>query len=234
MSFPAPFTPVPLTLAGRTVPDSADLVIAYLEGRDGIGTANRIADYDFAALVGRNDFLRGLSPRITQGTIDSANNLMAQFHRTFAGDPLTDWFAPQEVTAPWDVITSGHTFTGADPAECGGQYDDICEIWSHFIPVSRTGRKNGIGETQVNKVLHQLFPNLIPIFDKRLNDCTSPSRRNFAPSSARHVSAIVQTIRGTATASGGSQCDRICWQSHRRPLRKYDDRLRHAPAEIAC
>jgi hypothetical protein len=165
------FTPVTITLAGRTVADAADSVIAYLEGRGGTGTANRIADYDYAALVQRNDFAQRLShTRITRATIASADNLMAQFHRTYAGNPLTDWFAPQEATAPWEVITAAHTFIGADPNNCDGHYDDVCVLWNHFIPVTQIGRKIGIGETQVNKVLHQIFPNLIPIFDRKLND----------------------------------------------------------------
>jgi hypothetical protein len=165
MTVVTPFTPVPITIAGRPVGDAADSVISYLEGRNH-RTSKRIFDYDFAALERREAFRGALSARrITVGSIDSANRLRGRLRRS----QLTDWYERQEETANWGSVTRSHTFVEADPNVCGGIYDDMCEIWYNFLPMYALGHKAfSVGATQVNKVLHQVLPNLLPIFDEKL------------------------------------------------------------------
>jgi hypothetical protein len=55
-------------------------------------------------------------------------------------------------------------FINADPSIPGGEYDDMSSVWFHFFD----GHPKGIGAVQVNKVLHQIFPGLFPLFDDRL------------------------------------------------------------------
>jgi hypothetical protein len=64
-----------MTIAGRSVEDTADFVITYLEGRN-FGTSQRILDYDFAAFERRENLVRGASVhRIAAQSIDSAKKL---------------------------------------------------------------------------------------------------------------------------------------------------------------
>ena len=81
-------------------------------------------------------------------------------------DIAYEWFKKQEPTAPWQQVTATTTFVGADPQTVGGSYDAMCALWYHFF----TGRPKGIGGTQVNKVLHQVLPELVVIYDTRLSD----------------------------------------------------------------
>ncbi len=160
-----PFTPVAIVIAGRSVNDAAGSVISYLDGA-GHGTSRRVLDYDFAALRRREDFSSGLSvSRISAGSIDSANRLRGRLRHS----QLADWYAPQEATSNWNSVTLSHTFVAADPSVCGDIYDDLCEIWYNFLPSYVLGHKAfNIGATQVNKILHQVLPSLIPIFDSKL------------------------------------------------------------------
>jgi hypothetical protein len=152
------------------VPDVAKSVIDYLEAPN---TKNRISDYDFAAHQRRLDFASGASKtRITRETIKSAQYLGAQFHRSLGKDEEAainiayEWFKKQEPTAPWQQVTAATTFVGADPLTVGGSYDAMCALWYHFF----TGRPKGIGGTQINKVLHQVLPELVVIYDTRLSN----------------------------------------------------------------
>ena len=161
------FTPVSIALAGRTIPDAADMVIRYLNGVAG----QRILDFDYEAKVRRDAFAAGTQrTRITRNTIVSAQNLMAQFHRTLkmseqaAITRAFEFFAAAEATAPWHLITPAHTFLEADPVVCGDKYDDLCEIWFHFRDLS----PRGIGAVQINKVLHQVMPDLVVVYDSVL------------------------------------------------------------------
>jgi len=165
------FTPVRITLAGRVIPDAADMVIAYLEGRTN-RTQERIYDFDYAAQRGRVAFLSGSNTRrITQKSIDSANKLRARMGYGYRGEgsPLSGGCEPREGLADWSRITPAHTFIAADPNHCGGIYDDYCAIWYNFFPPSAVGQRIGIGPAKVNKILHQLYPDLFPIFDGNLH-----------------------------------------------------------------
>jgi len=159
------FTPVTITLAGRIIPDAADEIIAYLEGRVK-RTSQRIQDYDYGAFLRRQAFGDGSSPhRITEGTITSANKLKGRL----AHSQLPDWYRPREEACNWDLVSTDQTFVTCDPSGCRGAYENVCAIWYNFQPLQVLGHKEfNVGGTQINKVLHQVLPDLIPIFDDKL------------------------------------------------------------------
>ena len=165
MVMPAGRVPIRIRIAGQVVQDAADEVIAYLEGRNH-GTQNRIQDFDHAAYLGR----LATPLTITKATINSANKLRAQMGRNYTGPgtPLTGWLQPQQLTTPWNILTTAHTFMNADPSVCGGIYDDFCAIWYNFYPMHVQGRRNGISTAKINKVLHQLVPDFFPIVDSKV------------------------------------------------------------------
>jgi hypothetical protein len=182
-----PHTPVPITLGSKVVPDIASSVIAYLESHN---THDRIFDFDYAAFQRRQDFATGISPtRITIETIRSAQKLMAQFHRSLGMNENTalqfafQWFQQQEATAPWHLIVPRVDFVGADPAVVGRDYDAMCELWFHFD----CGSPDGIGGTQINKVLHQIFPDLVVIYDSKLSDLYKGKRLGRGIKNARNA-----------------------------------------------
>jgi hypothetical protein len=159
------FTPVPVVIAGRLVSDAAGSVITYLDGARR-NTSQRVLDYDLAAWERRESFNSGLSTRrISRESIVSANRLRGRLRHS----QLVNWYEPQELTTRWDLVTPADTFVGADPKICGGTYDNLCAIWYNFRPTHVLGHAQFcVGATQVNKVLHQVLPNLVPIFDDKL------------------------------------------------------------------
>src|ERR1017187_9653398 len=167
-----------MTLANARIPDAADLILQYLESS---GTFSTIDYYDRAARNGRLFHLAAMSNAITQSTIDAANWIEAGFRRSYKGSPLKDWFHPQQLTAPWSRITPTRKFVDADPSIPGGEYDDLSAVWFHFF----TGCPSGISDTQINKVLHQVFPELIPLFDSRLQE----KYRKFMKAEATRIRA---------------------------------------------
>jgi len=180
------YTPVPITLGSKSVPDVAKSVIDYLEAP----TKNRISDYDYAAHQRRLDFASGASKtRITRETIKSAQCLSAEFERSLgmkeadAIDFAYEWFKKQEATAPWHLFPSPQEFVNADPLILDASYDALCELWYHFYD----GRPTGIGGTQINKVLHQVLPELVVIYDSKLSDLYKGKRLGREVKKARNA-----------------------------------------------
>lgn len=160
--FPTGYVATSVILAGTSIADAADQILAYIEAP---GTFSTLDYFDRAAHDGRFYHLLGESRQaITQSSIDAANWIGAQLTRSYVAGPPLDWFGPQELSAPWHLINPKRRFVDADPSIPGGEYDDLSRIWFHFY----NGTPKGIGPTQINKVLHQIYPNLFPIFDKRL------------------------------------------------------------------
>jgi len=160
MPVPVAYTKVPITLGAKFVPDVAAEVIAYL---DAPNTSGRIVDYDYAAWKRRQAFKDGAAPRITMGTIESADNLMAQWFR-LGGDYMNKaflYFDERQHDAPWELVPDDTTFIGADPVENWDVYENMSQLWYHF-------RDTNFGPARVNKVLHQVLPDLMPIFDSFL------------------------------------------------------------------
>ena len=226
MTLNPPIVPIPMVLGGKTIGDSAQTIINYFENTR---TRNTIQNFDYVAFINRKNFAAGLSPRITQSTITAANWLNAAFSRGFPGNPLTAWFAPQEATARWTLLTPAHTFMASDPNICNGFYDDMCEIWSHFVPVIATGKKIGIGETQVNKVLHQLYPDLFPIFDSKLNDLYQPFKTSCR--------SKVRAIRNRSCPDNRWNLDGFGWEPFRLDMLREQHKfaaLRQQVATLPC
>jgi len=233
MTTPA-YTPVSITLGSKHVPDVAKSIIDYLEAP----TKNRISDYDFAAHQRRLDFASGASDtRITLGTIQSADKLQAQFERNLPKyhPTVTDkataiafayqWFQQQEATAPWHLVAGLSDFVSADPLILGGSYDALCELWYHFYD----DRPKGIGGTQVNKVLHQVLPELVVIYDSKLSDLYEGEKLGGAVKKARIA---------TDKANKWNKKDSFAWEPLRRDMATLTatdiTNIRQGVAELPC
>jgi hypothetical protein len=222
------YTPVPITLGSKSVTDVAKSVIDYLEAP----TKNRISDYDFAAYQRRLNFASGASDtRITRETIKSAQYLSAEFDRSLgmkeedAIDFAYEWFKKQEATAPWQQVAASTTFVGADPRTVGRAYDAMCALWYHFF----TGRPTGIGGTQINKVLHQVLPELVVIYDTRLSELYE----------GMSFKAEVKKARNAQDETNKwNKKDRFSWEPLRRDMEKItpakEANIRQGVAELPC
>lgn len=200
------FTPVAITVAGRSVVDAAGEVIKYLEG----STKNRIYDFDFDAFKHRDNFARSLQEtRITSATISAAKRLRGRIALK-----QTEWFLRQEVNAPWADIRQGDSFLNADPSICNGSYDKICAVWYSFHSITQIGLKNGVGDTQINKVLHQILPSQVPIFDKKLKklyftgNYSGKAKAICADVTKKRIKIIA--LLHLLTVLFGNRCDKTC------------------------
>lgn len=222
------YIPVPITLGSKSVPDVAKSVIDYLEAP----TKNRISDYDFAAHQRRLDFASGASDtRITRETIKSAQHLMAQFDRSLgmkeedAIDFAYEWFKKQEATAPWHLFNSPQEFVNADPLILDASHDALCELWFHFGDDSPTG----IGGTQINKVLHQVLPELVVIYDDKLSDLYEGEKLGVAVKKARIAKG---------KTNKWNKKDRFSWEPLRRDMKTItpakEANIRQGVAELPC
>jgi hypothetical protein len=224
-------TSVTITIAGRTISDAADYVIAYLEGRTA-GTSQRIRDYDYDASLRRQAFAEGSSPfRITEGTIVSAIKLNGRL----AYRQLADWYRPREEAINWNLVPSDCTFVMSDPSECDGAYDNLCAAWFNFLPLHVLGHKEfGVGATQINKILHQVLPNLVPIFDRKLFDLYfSGDYRDEAIMASQEVAASRLAARCESRFADGFK-----WEPLRRDMERITrsdfNMIREQVAERPC
>ena len=223
------YTRVPITLGSKSVPDVAKSVIDYLKAPN---TKNRISDYDFAAHQRRLDFASGArGTRITRETIKSAQYLGAQFHRSLgmkeedAIDFAYEWFKKQEAKAPRHLFNSPQEFVNADPLILDASYDALCELWYHFD----NGSPTGIGGTQINKVLHQVLPELVVIYDDKLSDLYEGEKLGGAVKKAR--------IAKDKTNKWNEK-DSFAWEPLRRDMKTItpakEANIRQGVAELTC
>jgi hypothetical protein len=203
------FTPIAIEIAGIKIGDAAGEIIKYLESEN---TKDRVKDFDFAAYERRNNFSSGdATLRIDKGTITSAQFLFAQFERTLklakpAAEALAlEWFSTQERTAPWNSLATSDEFVRADPLVIDGLHDRMVRLWQHFSVDS----PKGIGPTQVNKVLHQVFPSLVPIYDGKLHQLYEGKRLGRAVKSARRLESPNNALTGK---------DKFSWEPLRRDM----------------
>jgi hypothetical protein len=214
----ANFTPVSMILAGVGFLDAAKTIIDYFEAKR---TWSTIEQYDFNAAVNRQSSAEGKSTRISQSTIDAANYIGAGFSRHYEGSPL-DWFAERDQTAPWDRLGGTHYFVTADPVVVGGSYDDMSAVWYHFVD----HRPPGIGPTQINKVLHQVRPDVFPIFDRNVNE-----KYRLLKAPQRH--RVREARRATGERRQQFAKDRFGWEPLRLDLERESPKFKEVFRQVA-
>ena len=111
----------------------------------------------------------------------------------------------------------------ADPTVVGGPYDALAEFWFEFADhraqcgsngntlLHQNGRKlSYVGETQINKVLYLVYPNLFPIFDSVLR------RRTYAGVFQANCQGILKARGGVNV---GNHKDGFRWEPFRQDLK---------------
>jgi hypothetical protein len=73
-----------------------------------------------------------------------------------------EWFTNLARTAPWTPVDGD--LRDADPAEAGGFYDAMLNLYNHFA----ASAPKGVNLAKISKVLHLKRPTQSPILDSRL------------------------------------------------------------------
>jgi hypothetical protein len=210
------------TLPDGAPADAVAIVLEYLNG----ATGRSVQEYDGLAASGVN--------AITDEVIEAANLLNAAIgtRTTVLSSEAVlthrGWFEVQRRAAELRSSLKGIKFEDADPALVGGDYDTIGRYWFAFSDSNAQTNRDGevlkvvvkdgnrrtltyVGAVQINKVLHLLYPEAIPVFDGDLHTAYTPCR-----------SAIVREVRRRRNISGatgiGVDGDGFAWEPLRRDL----------------
>lgn len=159
------FTSPDIAIAGTTIHNPAAVIARYLQDH-----ATTVEKYDKAA-----------------GTFAEINSdLIARTRRPYMSSRISktqeEWFIERAKTAPWHLVPRGTSLRAVDPTVQGGLSDAVDTLWFHF----RSDAPRGVAGAKISKVLHLMYPNLVPILDSRLARLYERSARE----AMKHLRAV--------------------------------------------
>lgn len=199
MTGQTPPQPVTVTVAGVKICDAAEVVRCYLRWAPGT--------------IQRYDALAGTFSEITEDLVRAT--YVVRSHMRSSSIP---WLVERGKTAPWTRIGSDVRLVDCDPSVKNGAYDDMCTLWYHFVDA----RPNGLGRTQINKVLYLMNPNVFPIFDDRLH-------RRYKAEATRLYPGILKARGGTRMST-----DDFGWEPFRRDLKNLKEVFKKLRGQVAA